>query len=521
VPFTITAATPTVTANDAGGTYNGDAFPASGFATGIGGATVTGSFSFNYYVGNSVSGNGSSTAPTNAGTYTVVAAFTSSNASYVTGPTDSSPVTFTIGLATPTVTATDAGGPANGSSYPASATATGAGGATVGGSFTFTYYVGSSVSGSGSSTAPTNAGTYTAVAAFTSASSNYVTGPTDSAPVTFTIAAATGPTITTPATASVNENASLIFSTTNGNAISVTDSKAGSGTEQLTVSATHGTLTLASTKGVSLTSASNGSTSVTLKGTLTNLNAALNGLRFTPTTGYSGSAYLSITYKDLGNSQSASATVAITVSVPASQPTVTVKTPVTTAVPGEPVPLVIELSDTNAAAQAAAFTFAVSFGDGDSTSFSSKAPLIVNHVYTKTGTFTVSVTATDEYGHTSTTATVTIKVVPVAVETDPLNTSQTDLFVGGTAGNDTIAFASSGKNGIAVTLNGVTEGTFSTSGPLIIFGQGGKDVVHEGAGLTNTIDLLENATADNVETDLDNEALQWAGLTAAMKIINA
>jgi hypothetical protein len=52
-------------------------------------------------------------------------------------------------------------------------------------------------------------------------------------------------------------------------------------------------------------------------------------------------------------------------------------------------------------------------------------------------------------------------------------------------------------------------------------GQGGKDVVHEGSGLKNPVDLLESTTADNVGTDLDNEALQWAGLTAAMEILNA
>jgi RHS repeat-associated protein len=334
------------------------------------------------------------------------------------------------------------------------------------------------------------------------------------------VAISVNPTVSAPASASVNENASLTFSTANHNAITLTDGAATGSSDSLTLTVTHGTLTLGSTTGLTFSSGSNGSASMTVKGTLAHLNAALSGLKFTPTTSFSGSASLVVTVADSGDGLSGSATVAITVSVPASQPTVTVKTPVTTSVPGEPVPLVIEVSDTNAAAQAAAFTFAVSFGDGDSTSFSSKAPLVVNHVYTKTGTFTVSVTATDEYGHTSTTATVTIKVVPVAVETDPFNTSQTALFVGGTTGNDTVSFAASGKN-IAVTLNGVSEGVYSTSGPLIVFGQGGKDVVHEGSGLKNSVDLLESPTADNVETDLDNEALQWAGLTAAMEILNA
>lgn len=183
--------------------------------------------------------------------------------------------------------------------------------------------------------------------------------------------------------------------------------------------------------------------------------------------------------------------------------------------------MVIEVSDTNPSAQGAAFTFAVSFGDGDSTTFSSKAPLIVNHVYTKTGSFTISVTATDEFGHASQAATANISVVPVALETDPFNANETALFVGGTVGNDTINFAPASSNGIAVTRDGVAEGVFNTSGPFIVFGQGGHDVVQVGAGLSNPSYLLESPTADEVEADLDNEALQWAGLTAAMEILNS
>ena len=67
---------------------------------------------------------------------------------------------------------------------------------TVSGSFTFTYYVGSTVGGTGSTAPPTNIGTYTVVAAFTSTDPNYVVGPTESAPVTFVIGQA--PAITSP-----------------------------------------------------------------------------------------------------------------------------------------------------------------------------------------------------------------------------------------------------------------------------------------------------------------------------------
>ena len=195
VTFTIGAATPSVVTTDPGGPYTGNPYPASATATGIGGAAVSGSFIYTYYVGSSVSGPGSTTPPTSTNTYTVVASFTSTNSNY--GNASSLPVTFTIGMATPTVVATDAGGPYTGNPYPASATATGIGGAAVSGGFVYTYYVGSSVNGPGSTTPPTAANTYTVVAAFTSSNSNY--GNASSLPVTFTIGTATPSVMVTDA----------------------------------------------------------------------------------------------------------------------------------------------------------------------------------------------------------------------------------------------------------------------------------------------------------------------------------
>ena len=202
-------------------------------------------------------------------------------------------------------------------------------------------------------------------------------------------------------------------------------------------------------------------------------------------------------------------------------PTVTIGTPVPTSVPGEPVPFVIRVSDTSSTAQSAKFGFTISFGDGDTATLTGTSPLLVDHAFTQTGTYVVQVTATDEFGNTSAVAKQTILVASVVVETNPFNRTQTALFVGGTSGNDTVNFAPSGKNGIAVTLDGKSEGTFTTSGPLIVFGEGGSDTIQESSALKNQSFLLQTMTADNLETDLDNEALQWAGLSAAVEILNA
>jgi PhoPQ-activated pathogenicity-related protein len=184
VTFTISPLAPAITATDAGGLYDGAPFAANAAATGLNNATVGGTFAYTYYPGSTVSGNGSSTAPTNAGTDTVVASFTSDDPDYTNAA--SAPLTFTIGAATPTVVAVDNGGTYSGNPFAAAATATGVGGATVSGNSTFTYYLGSAVSGTGSSTAPINAGTYTVVASFTSTNPNY--GNVQSAPLTLTIA---------------------------------------------------------------------------------------------------------------------------------------------------------------------------------------------------------------------------------------------------------------------------------------------------------------------------------------------
>ncbi|HZU34994.1 MAG TPA: hypothetical protein VFA18_03755, partial [Gemmataceae bacterium] len=102
---TITPATPTVTVSDPSGTFNGQPFAATAAAVGIDGKTpVSGSFSFAYYAGTSATGTPLNAVPVNAGTYTVVATFTSNDPNYISGGT--AQTTFTISPAMLTVTGT-------------------------------------------------------------------------------------------------------------------------------------------------------------------------------------------------------------------------------------------------------------------------------------------------------------------------------------------------------------------------------------------------------------------------------
>jgi hypothetical protein len=138
---------------------------------------------------------------------------------------------------------------------------------------------------------------------------NGLTGKTT---VSLTVNAVTAPKITAPTTATVAENGTLVFSTGNGNAISLADNGAGGNADSLTMTVAHGILTLGSTTGLIFSSGSNGSASFTVKGTLTNLEAALSSLTYQPAANYSGSDTLAISLVDSGDGKSGSASVALT-----------------------------------------------------------------------------------------------------------------------------------------------------------------------------------------------------------------
>jgi Bacterial Ig domain len=131
--------------------------------------------------------------------------------------------------------------------------------------------------------------------------------------VALTINALPAPSITAPGSATMLQNSTLVFSSANGNAISVTDPSAGGNSDSLTLSVTHGTLTLSTTSGLAFTTGSNGTASFTVTGTVASLNAALSGLTYQPTVNYTGSDSLAISITDPGDSESASKSVALTI----------------------------------------------------------------------------------------------------------------------------------------------------------------------------------------------------------------
>ena len=114
-----------------------------------------------------------------------------------------------------------------------------------------------------------------------------------------------GPMNTVPGPQSTNQNTPIVFSSGNGNQISVADLDAGSNSVQITLTATNGTITLNGTAGLAFTVGDGtADATMTFTGTLANINTALNGMSFTPTAGFSGAASLTITSNDQGNTGS-------------------------------------------------------------------------------------------------------------------------------------------------------------------------------------------------------------------------
>ena len=122
-----------------------------------------------------------------------------------------------------------------------------------------------------------------------------------------------------PAAQSMDEDALLVFSTLNGNLISVSDLDVGGADLQITLAVNDGTLTLAQLVGLSFTVGDGTADStMTFTGTAASINAALDGMSFDPNADFNGAVTLTLATDDQGNTGSGGAladtdTVGITV----------------------------------------------------------------------------------------------------------------------------------------------------------------------------------------------------------------
>ena len=97
--------------------------------------------------------------------------------------------------------------------------------------------------------------------------------------------------------------APVVFSSASGNAITLGNPGISATTPvQLTLSIADGTLSLAGTSGISIVSGANGSSQMTIQGTLAALNSALEGLTYAPGAGDLGQTELDLTASVPGDS---------------------------------------------------------------------------------------------------------------------------------------------------------------------------------------------------------------------------
>jgi large repetitive protein len=128
------------------------------------------------------------------------------------------------------------------------------------------------------------------------------------------------PALSAPAAQSAAQNTSLAFSAKTANGISVSDVDSEGGVERLELSVAHGTLAPApgTTSGLAADTGED-TGALTLEGTITQLNEALEGLVYAPVHDYKGADELTVAINDEGHTgiegpKTAEATVPITVS---------------------------------------------------------------------------------------------------------------------------------------------------------------------------------------------------------------
>jgi sugar lactone lactonase YvrE len=293
------------------------------------------------------------------------------------------------------------------------------------------------------------------------------------------------PLNTVPASQSTTEDTPLVFSAGNGNAITVADADAGGASLQVILNVANGRLTLAQTTNLSFTTGDgSGDASMTFTGTAADINSALNGLRFDPSSDFSGSTAVEISVNDLGNSGGSSQVdndiVTITVSavndapvqsVPGAQATAQDTALVFSSAGGNAIvigdtdagggELTVDLTATNGTLTLASLTGLSAFG-GDGTS-----------AVTLTGTLTALNTALDglrftpDAGYTG--------AASVSVATDDLGNS-------GSGGNRTDLDA------VAITVSANVAPTVTTTLPSLTYNEGDGDVALDPALTVSDVD---------------------------------
>jgi VCBS repeat-containing protein len=309
--------------------------------------------------------------------------------------------------------------------------------------------------------------------------------------------------VTTP------EDTEIAFSAANNNLITVSDIDAGNSIIEVRLSATHGTLTLGDTTGLA-SNVGNGTAGVTIRGTVTAINNALNGMKFTPEAGYSGSATVQIETDDEGNTGSGERGVttnqlAITVTAVNDAPTIQAPATVTssecTELPFNTGSRMITIADVDAGVNLVQVTLSVPQGQG-TLKLASTTDLTItagaNNTYTMTFTGTVAKVNAALSG---------LSFIPLSGEwtgTVTLTITVNDQGQSGTGS------ALSASKDVAITIDGTNDApVLNSSGDAKLTAIGDSDTTNSG----NTIlEILSSVAGVDMITDADSNALEGIAL---------
>jgi hypothetical protein len=332
------------------------------------------------------------------------------------------------------------------------------------------------------------------------------------------------PVNTVPAAQSTPEDTALVFSSANGNPISVAD--ADGGTLTTTLAVTNGVLTLGSTAGVTVSG--NGTGSVQITGTAAAINVALNGTAYANTADYNGGATLTVTTTD--GSFTDTDSVALTVT-----PVVDITNDTATTNEDNAVTLNVLANDSfeNAGRVISAVNGSAITAGGPAVAVANGSVALVagQLVYTPTANYNGAASFTYTVASGGVTETATVNVTVTAVNDAPVNavpaaqaTLEDTPRVFSAANGNPITVSDVDGNSLTTTI-AVTNGTLSlgSTAGVTVTGNGTGSVqitgtaaainaALSGTAYTNTADYnggatLTVTTTDGAATDVDTVAI--------------
>jgi Ca2+-binding RTX toxin-like protein len=139
------------------------------------------------------------------------------------------------------------------------------------------------------------------------------------------------------------------------------------------------------------------------------------------------------------------------------------------------------------------------FGDGYAAEGASIA-----HVITESGTYALTTVITDPTG-IRTTISRDLVIVPVALQAEPVDPTQTALVVGGTGEADSILVDKT--NSVEVFLDGLSLGVFDPTGRILVFGQAGDDDLEVAGSIALSAWLYGDAGNDRLKGGSGHDVL--------------